>query len=32
MSQGVLYHYIPESDSENAQLVNPAQERDRILK
>lgn len=31
MSQGILYRYAPESESEEAQLVVPTQERERIL-
>ncbi|GFW22500.1 retrovirus-related Pol polyprotein from transposon 17.6 [Trichonephila clavipes] len=31
MNQGILYRYSPESEEEEAQLVVPAQERERIL-
>lgn len=32
MNQGVLYRYSPEADTEEAQLVVPIQERERVLK
>ncbi|GFX54669.1 transposon Ty3-I Gag-Pol polyprotein [Trichonephila clavipes] len=31
MNQGIVYRYSPESEEEEAQLVAPAQERERIL-
>ncbi|GFX98761.1 transposon Tf2-9 polyprotein [Trichonephila clavipes] len=31
MNQGILYRYSPESEEEEAQLVVPAQERERVL-
>ncbi|GBN40843.1 hypothetical protein AVEN_204098-1 [Araneus ventricosus] len=32
MNHGVLYRYSPDSESEEAQLVVPAQEREQILR
>lgn len=32
MNQGVLYRYSPEADTEEAQLVVPIQERERVMK
>ena len=32
MNQGILYRYIPDIDTEEAQLVVPCQERERVLK